>query len=86
VTGACRCRPFGLDEAAGQRDRAALAEVFGADVGLDAEGGDVDKHRLVVFVVGREAQLAHVAVIVELVEDGVGGQVPDEGDLANVGC
>ena len=63
-------------EAAGQRHRAALAEAFGAGVGLDAEGGDVDKHRLVFWVADREAQLADVAVIAELLEDRVGGQIP----------
>ena len=66
-------------------DHGALAEAFGAGVGLDAEGGDVDKHRLVILVADREAQLADVAVIAELLKDRVGGQVPDEGDLVNGG-
>ena len=77
--------PLAVDEPAGDRDGAALGQVLGAGVGLGAEGGDVDEHRLVLLVVDREAQLADLAVVVELLEDRVGGQISDQGDRVNCG-
>jgi hypothetical protein len=42
---------------------------------LRAEGGDVDEHwRLVLLVVDGGAEVADAAVVVELLEDWVGGQ------------
>ena len=70
--------PLAVDEPAGDRDGAALGEVLGAGVGLGAEGGDVDEHRLVLLVVDRDAEVADLAVVVELLEDGVGGQIADQ--------
>ena len=78
--------PLAVDEPAGDRDRAALGEVLRAGVGLGAEGGDVDEHRLVLLVVDREAQLADLAVVVELLEDRVGRQISDQRDRVNCGA
>jgi hypothetical protein len=41
--------------------------------------------RLVLLVVDREAQLADLAVVVELFEDRVGGQISDQRDRVNCG-
>ena len=36
-------------------------------------------------VVDREAEVADLAVVVELLEDGVGGQIADQGDRVDCG-
>ena len=40
---------------------------------------------VVLLVVDREAQLADLAVVVELLEDRVGGQISDQRDLVDGG-
>ncbi len=71
--------PFAVDEPAGDGDGAALGEVLSAGVGLGAEGGDVDEHGLVLDVIDGDAEVADFAVVVELLGDGIGRQVADEG-------
>jgi hypothetical protein len=72
--------PLAVDESAGDRDGAALGQVLRAGVGLGAEGGDVDEHRrLSLLVVDGNAEVADLAVVVELLDDGIGCEVADEG-------
>ena len=79
--------PLAVDESAGDRDGPALGEVAGAGVGLGAEGRDVDEQRrLALLVVDGDAEVADLAVVVELLEDGVGGEVADQGDRGTAGA